>query len=304
MTGGRSICWCLTMIVLSLSLPDASPVAEEPPLVHRGTVCDFLATREMVFEGRITDIRTHPRPIEGCGDSVGKHCRLLQVAFAVSRVHVGFLEQDTLTVTTPIELEFPGQIQHVGARALVWGYRKSSDRWRIWGSYAIALPNGDLVMHAGAGGANQKYPMHPRTMAHVRRCLAAKRSVRGANAFVGKKAIAMVRIRHVVALRPELHDYACDHLEWVAGPASSTTPPVTRLLVDVLPACFPGIQPGDTLVVPLDVRDRSATQYRVHACIEGFRVREGYVPALGVRHDQLSRVLVETKKGFRLKRLH
>jgi hypothetical protein len=183
-----------------------------------------------------------------------------------------------------------------GDRILTWSHYTPEDDWRLRG-WCLRL-DGDVLRDrldepawVASGG-----PQRTLSLSAVRHDLSDRNHP--SSLFNGIRSIALARLRGSSRWSESGATYEVDSLAWALGKGEV----VPRVLTfPAAPGCHPEIFPGDSLLVPIPPGYQGDT-LSLPACPSALRVKDGFVPGLGVPLSEILRSIDMSGPMLRLRR--
>ena len=278
------LCGVCTLLVLASAAYATTirPAAAEGPQ----SLEELLASgaTDLVLRGTVLAATQSHRGYEGgCGSSNSDlaHQPVLEVDIRLDEVIFG-IAPDSIVHVTILSRDL-GPV--VGKQVVVWAHRSCEDAWRIRGRMGVVEKDGTIG--DGKGLPIYRNPDgHWESVYSTRVTRSVMRTRRHSTSLLdGVRGVALARLVRA----DDTDQTATYHIE-VLGDAllGQTEIPPSALVFRKEARCAPGIFAGDSLLVPLRGVPPSP-ELNLDACPSALRVKNGFVPALGVPLEQLDR---------------
>lgn len=206
-------------------------------------------------------------------------CPVTEVQLQVSQVVYG------VPTSTVIEMTLldTGYNLHPQDVILAWGTYTPEDNWRLRGrclrvdGYSLEGRPGEPAFVDDLGPRYSlplsSYQSEDSTKQHP------------SKVYNGNRAIALMKLRGSSRWSERGAVFEVDSLGWAMGGGEATPRTIT---FPAQAGCFPGIYPGDSLLVPLPPGFRGRVLTLRH-CPSALRIKDGFVPGLGTYLNDLNR---------------
>jgi len=244
------------------------------------TFAEFLISgQDLVVIGTVLDVSETRRGFVRMPELMS--CPITEIRLRVEEPMFGSATDSVIDMTL-VETGFglkPGE------RVLAWGSYTPEDNWRIRGRL-LRVDDDQLRGRQGEPAfVDSVGPRESLSLSEVR--LGAGSGRHPSTIFNGMRTIALAKLRGSSRWSEAGAVYEVDSLGWVIGQGESVPRIVT---FPALPGCFPGIFPGDTLLVPLPPGFRGTVLTLTH-CPSALLVKSGFVRGLGTRLSDVNRSL-------------
>jgi hypothetical protein len=277
----------MALVTVMLAAASAEAVQSPPQPADFG---EWLLARDLVVVCTVDSARRANRTPRGDKFPVPG----VELALRVESVWLGTAEDSVLEVFVMGPTD-SSSIPRKGSRLLAWPFRYPDDGWRLWAFFADVSSRGEVLLRGGEYGVTK--PTSPLFLEGLHMMTRGRSFAHSTTNVEGRRALALGRLTKIVE-RPEGgYTYVCDSLDFVVGSA-----PRFPRYVDfpLTPDCWPGIFPGDSLIVPVP-DGFTSTRVTLRACPNALAVKREFLPGFGVLLSQLRRALSEDNDGLHVR---
>ncbi len=279
--------------IISATASNAEPIRDHwlPPRPQNLAELIASGTNDLVVVGTVTQATPVYRGFaETCGVTGYSWDHTLEIALRLEEVVYGSVTDTEIDSVVNITIIEDGDPSVLGKSVIVWAYRSCDDAWRLRGRYCV-LTDGRVSEQASSQSGLRSAAMGVPIMTELTQ--ARPHPMR---AYSGAGSILLAQITTVHGWTEYGADYSITPLRWMTD-SSATVPKVVWF--PRLPACYPNMFTGDSLLVPIPITWVPGDTLKLADCPSALRVKQQMVPGFGLPLESFKQVgLMKIGPGY------